>query len=316
MSDGPRSWVVIYLKGFCMGLADAVPGVSGGTIALITGIYERLIDAITEVTLGRIVDVLSGVRPANRERAWSALREMDALFVVTLVLGIFSAILTITSAVDFAVEAYPVPTFGFFLGLIAASAVVLRSAVRVDTPGRVAAGIAGFSMAFLVSGAATAGLGHSPVVTFLTGTVAISAMILPGLSGSLLLLILGQYTYMTGTLTDLRIAVTDLVSGGSIDAVVEPAATAIVFIAGALLGLFTIAHAVRYALETYRRATLVFLVSLIVGALRAPVLRIETELAATGQTWTPDVLVIVAGPALVGAGLVVTLEYVADGVAY
>ncbi len=311
-----REWVVVYFKGFCMGMADAVPGVSGGTIALITGIYERLIAAITAIEPDRILQVLAGVRPRDRGAAWEALREMDFFFLVSLGVGIVTAVVAVTGAVEYAVHAYPVPTFGFFFGLIAASALVLYDTVSLDTPGRIAAAILGFSLAFVVSGEAAAGLDHSLPVVFFAGSIAVSAMILPGVSGSLILLILGQYTFMTETLSRVREGVTGLVRGGDLAAVFDPGVTAAVFVAGAVVGLFTIAHAVRYALEHAREATLAFLVALIVGALRAPLLRIGRALAETGRGWTPDVLAVVVGTALVGGVAVVLIERYLGGVDY
>lgn len=112
MATDIREWAVVYLKGFCMGMADAVPGVSGGTIALITGIYERLIGAITAIESDRILQVVSGVHPRDRNAAWEALEEMDALFLAVVGAGIVTAILTVTGAVDYAVHAYPIPRLG------------------------------------------------------------------------------------------------------------------------------------------------------------------------------------------------------------
>ena len=316
MVDDIRELAVVYLKGFCMGMADAVPGVSGGTIALITGIYERLIAAITAIEPDRVLQVVAGVRPRDRGAAWAALEEMDALFLGALGVGVVTAVVAVTGAVEYAVHAYPVPTFGFFVGLIAASALVLAHTVSLDTPRRVAAALGGFALAFVVSGEAAAGLGHGLPVVFFAGSIAVSAMILPGISGSLILFILGQYTYMTETLGRVRDGVVGLVDGGDVAAVFDPAVVATVFVAGAVIGLFTVSHAVRYALEHARKATLAFLVALIVGALRAPFLRIDRALAETGRAWSPDVLAVVAATALAGGAVVILVERYLGGVDY
>ena len=213
MRTDPRALAVVYLKGFAMGTADAVPGVSGGTIAFITGIYERLIAALTAIGPGRVRATLAGVLPGRRDAAEAALREMDVPFLLALGSGMVTAIVFVTSSVEYAAEAHPLPTFGFFFGLIAASAVVLWENVSLDTRNRRVAAAAGFLLAFLVSGNAVSGLGHSPVVTFVAGSIAISAMILPGISGSLILLILGQYLFIVGTLSALREAVVGVVTG-------------------------------------------------------------------------------------------------------
>lgn len=138
-------------------------------------------------------------------------------------------------------------------------------------------------------------------------------MILPGISGSLILFILGQYTYMIETLARVRTGAIRLVQDGNTAVMFDSSMTALVFIAGAVVGLFTVAHAVRYALEHARQATLAFLVALIVGALRAPLLRIDAVLTQTGRGWTPNVLVMVCVMAIVGGAVVLLIErYLGD----
>ncbi|KAB1189260.1 MULTISPECIES: DUF368 domain-containing protein [Haloferax] len=302
------SWLVLYLKGVCMGAADAVPGVSGGTIALVTGIYERLISAVTAINPDRIQRILGGVFPGRRSDAIAALREIDVGFLVVLGAGIATAIITVTRVLTVAIDQQPVPTFGFFFGLIAASAVVLYAQVSLDSPRQIAAAVAGFTVAFVASGTVGTALGNSLLVTVVAGAIAVSAMILPGISGSLLLLLLGQYEYMTSTLSDFVDTLIGVVTGGPVSAVVEPGTIVVAFMLGALFGLFTIAHIVRWALEHYRRETLAFLVSLIVGALRAPVVKTSEKLAEMGQTWSGDLFVLFAAAALVGAILVLLVD--------
>jgi putative membrane protein len=309
-SGGPSasSWPIIYLKGIFMGAADAVPGVSGGTIALITGIYERLIGAVTAISPTRVLDVLRGLVPGGRASARSAFREMDGWFLLTLGAGIATAVVSVTRVLSWAIDAIPVTTFGFFFGLIGASAFVLFDQVRLDTRGRIAAAAAGFLLAFVVSGRSAATLGTSAMVTFVAGAIAVSAMILPGISGSLLLIILGQYEYMVDALKQFVDGLLGLVDGGALTTVLEPGTTVIVFVGGAVVGLFTIAHVVRWALDARREATLAFLVSLIVGALRAPVEKVDE---AIGGAWSSDVVLAFLLAAAVGGGLVWFLDRVA-----
>jgi putative membrane protein len=314
--SGRTGWVVIYLKGVCMGAADSVPGVSGGTIALITGIYERLIAAVTAVSVSRVVSVAAVVLPGRRAQARRAFVEMDGVFLVTLVTGIMTAVVLLTRVLSVGIDQFPVATYGFFFGLIAASAVVLASDVGLDTAGQVAAALAGVTLAYVASGQAGAALESSLPVTVLAGSVAISAMILPGVSGSLLLVILGQYEHMVESLHAFINAGLGLLVGGDVVAVVEPATTVVAFVGGAFVGLFTIAHAVRWALDHYHEATLAFLVSLIVGALRAPIVKVGAKLAADGRAWTTDVLLVFAVAGLVGAALVFLLEHYTEGVEY
>ncbi|MFC7069367.1 DUF368 domain-containing protein [Halobaculum lipolyticum] len=298
-----------YLRGVAMGAADAVPGVSGGTIALITGIYDRLIAAFTSASPALVRRVLADL-VGDRGDLRTVFREVDGAFLLALGAGIATAILTVTRALDIALESLPVLTYGFFFGLIAASAVVLRHEFRVDTPVRAAAGIGGVVVAFVASGSASAALGVSPAATFVAGAVAVSAMILPGISGSLLLVILGQYERMTDALSAFVDALIALATGGSVAAVVDTSVPVVAFLAGGVVGLLTVAHAVRAALSARREATLAFLVGLVVGALRAPVVRVGEEVPA----WTTGVLAEFAVAAVVGALVVLGVERAAGGI--
>ena len=302
MSDR-REWVTLYLKGVAMGSADAVPGVSGGTIALIAGIYERLIAAVTAIDPSQARRVLAGVRPGNLADARAAFREVDGAFLLVLGTGIGTAVVAVLSGVNYLLATRPVATYGFFFGLIAASAAALLGDVNLGTPRRKAAAVGGFGLAFLASGVASTALGSSLPVVFLAGAVAVSAMVLPGISGSLLLVVLGQYEYMSGVVSRFVDGVGALAVGNGTDALVETLPPVTAFLVGGVCGLFTIAHAVRYALSRARAATLAFLVSLIVGALRAPLVETSTRLAESGESWRAAAprfaLAAVAGAALV-----------------
>ncbi|TQQ81111.1 DUF368 domain-containing protein [Halonotius terrestris] len=309
-----REAVRIYARGLCMGAADAVPGVSGGTIALITGIYERLIAAITAVEPTRLRRITAGVHSEHRTDAVTAIRELDVGFLLALGAGILTAVVTILRLVSRLLETNPVATYGFFFGLIGASAAVLYSDVSLATPRRKGAAVAGFLLAFALSGYAATSIGTSLPIIFVAGAVAISAMVLPGVSGSLLLLMLGQYNYMTATLRGFTDGLAAAIRGEGITALAGTTPPIVVFLSGAVVGLFTVAHAVRWALEHYREATLVFLVSLIVGALRAPVEQTQIELAGTGPVWTAETVAVFGGLAIIGAAVVVGIDRLAGGI--
>ncbi|MFB6087290.1 MAG: DUF368 domain-containing protein [Haloarculaceae archaeon] len=305
-----REWARTFVIGICMGSADAVPGVSGGTIALIAGIYERLIDAITAVTPGRIVRFLRALTPLDGgfslRPAVGVFEELDGWFLVALVGGVGTAVVAVTRVVEYARHNAPVVLFGFFFGLIAASAVILLREVSVRGVPEVAAAVLGFAIAFLLSGEATVLQGGGLLVVFGAGAVGVSAMILPGVSGSLLLIVLGQYTRMTETLKEFVDALGALVTGGSLDRLVDPGAVVVAFILGGLVGLFSVARLVRWALERNRHVTLAFLVALVVGALRAPVDRVAGKVGFTSQ-----VALTFAVVAIVGAAFVLVIDYYA-----
>lgn len=288
-----------YVIGLCMGSADAVPGVSGGTIALIAGIYDRLIDAITNLTPASGLRLLRSLRPpVDRERGRAVLDDTDLPFLVVLGLGIVTAIILVSRLVHYADTHYPIGLFGFFFGLIAASAVVLARQVSPSESKHLVAGLAGFLIAFGLSGDLTILGSHSLPVTLVAGAVAISAMILPGISGSLMLVILGQYTFLSGTLSTFTTRLAAVASGGSTGALVDPGTVVMTFILGAVIGLVTISRVVHRALAVDRTTTMVFLVALVVGSLRAPIVVIGVR---KGIPWSVETLAAFGAVAAVGA---------------
>lgn len=312
-SDSLRDLVVVYSKGMAMGIADTVPGVSGGTIALVTGIYERLIRAITRLDPGAVGLVPGLRRPEGRGRFLDALREMDAFFLVALGLGMGTAVVSVARVMEFALEAARSATFAFFFGLIAASAFVLYDRRWLAGPGRLAAAAAGFAFAFVVSGVAAAGLFPNTVpATFLAGTVAISGMILPGISGAFILLLLGQYSYMVDTLNSFVDGLVALATGDAGDQLLSDGVIVVTFLAGAVVGLFTVAYAVRWALDRYRAATFAFLVSLMVGALRFP----AAEIVAGTDSWGAPSIAWLVAAGCTGAAAVVLLDRYSQDVDY
>lgn len=222
-----------------------------------------------------------------------------------------TAVITVLGLVNRLLATYPIETYGFFFGLIAASAVVLYRDISLSTRTEWLVAFAGFLIAFLTSGYAATELGTSLLIVFIAGTVAISAMILPGMSGALLLLILGQYEYISGALSRFIGAVVASLQGGSTSAVVDSGIPIVTFLLGATVGLFSVAHGVQVALERNRRLTLIFLVSLIVGALRAPIEQATIELGQMNAAWTVSWVQVFALFGLLGAGVVLLLEGVA-----
>jgi putative membrane protein len=308
-----REWTRTFLVGLFMGTADAVPGVSGGTIALIAGVYERLIAAITAVTPGRFVDGVRALTPLDGgislDRAAAVLEEVDGWFLIALLAGIMSAVVVVTRVVDVANEAVPVLLFGFFFGLIAASGLILLRAVSIRTAAEGVAAVAGFVVAFVVSGyGEVLESGGLPVV-FGAGALAVSAMILPGISGSLILVILSQYERMSSTLSEFVDALVSAVTGNGVAPVVDHGIVVVTFVCGGLVGLFTISRLVRRALDASREVTFAFLVALVIGALRAPIVTLNGD--EYDVVWSTDVVGAFAGAAVVGAVVVLALDWYA-----
>jgi len=308
-NDPVQDWLTVYLKGVCMGAADTVPGVSGGTIALITGIYERLVTAIANLDVGLIRQGLAVRRADGRSRFIAALQRADIVFLVVLGLGIFTAILTVSRAVQLGLADFRGPTNAFFFGLIAASAVVLYGEVTLDSGRRWFA--AGFAtvFAFVLTGTTAGnGISHGLPIVFVSGVVTSSAMLLPGISGAALLYILGQYEFMVVSLHGFIGALL----GGDIPIVLALGSVVATFLLGVAIGLLTIAHAVRWALRIDRGTTLTALVSLMVGALRLP----AEEVLASTAVWSATTIAGLLGAGLFGVGLVLALDRYSDDLDY
>ena len=271
MEHNLRKALIIYLKGFLMGCADSVPGVSGGTIALITGIYDRLISAITSLRPNNLVESLNHIHDSEKES--------DILFLLVLGSGVISAVLLTLNFVHFMISSYLVITYAFFLGLISASIITLKEDLVLNGTKMKVAAVAGFLTAFLLSGYSSVALNHGSLVLFLSGMIAVTAMVLPGISGSLILLIIGQYEYITGLVAEFISSVSRLLTSGELAQVSEPMKPLILFASGGVIGLLTAARIVEKALEKDRAITMTFLVSMVVGSLRAPALRINQHIS-------------------------------------
>ncbi|MFO7926681.1 MAG: DUF368 domain-containing protein [Halobacteriota archaeon] len=311
-ASGVRAWLVVYLKGVCMGSADTVPGVSGGTIAVILGIYERLIAALTALDPA-FLRHLRTIRTADGRAALAAdLVHADVPFLLALGAGALSAAATVATAMNVAVTQYPAPTYAFFFGLIGASAIVLYRYVEIGTPGRIIAAAIGFLLAFSITDPSLASTGTTTLpILFVAGAIAISAMILPGISGAFLLLIMGQYEYVSGIPRRVFAGLLDAF-GGNMNPLVDSLVPFVVFASGAVVGLFSVAYAVRAALNSYREATFVFLVSLMIGALRLPI----HEVSANVATVSPATVAVVVIPAVVGVVAVLALDYYTEDLEY
>lgn len=272
----------MFLKGMLMGMADIIPGVSGGTMALITGIYERLIHAIRSIDFRFVTLALRGDRKGAREN----LRSIDYPLFVPLLLGIFLAFVLLARLMRFLLDEGTGPTYGFFFGLILASAGFVYNYVdRLDGQHFVS-GFAGFVFVFVIVGIEELEGNHTLPVVFLAGVVAICAMILPGISGSLILLIIGQYDHMLDALNDRDVR------------------TLGVFAVGAVIGILLFARLLDYMIKHHRSVTMAFLFGLMLGALRVPLEKIG---GATDLGSVPGVLLVIVA-AVLGFILVLAVE--------
>lgn len=241
-----KETLIIFLKGLFMGIADIIPGVSGGTIALITGIYMRLVHAISGINLRFISRLVKG----DFEGAKKSIGDIDFQLFIPLLAGIGLAIFLMSNLLDYLLQNFEASTYAFFFGLILASPVLLYEKIEGLSVKIIIFSIAGFLAGFFLAGLATLQIGHSLPVIFLSGMIAICAMILPGISGAFMLLFLGMYDYMINVLKNLQFL------------------EIFIFIFGALLGILAFSRVLNYILRKYESITISFLIGLMLGALR------------------------------------------------
>lgn len=272
------------LRGFAMGSADVVPGVSGGTIALVLGIYPRLVAAVGQLS-GAAGLVLRGQVRAGLGRV----RAADWLLLIPLIVGALAAVVTLARVLEHLLEDEPIAMAGLFFGLVAASALVAWWYVREPT-GRhvlIAAGVA--VAAFLVLGIRTSEVTDPPLwVIPLAAGIAICAMILPGISGSFLLLMMGLYEFILESVNERRLAVIGL------------------FALGALIGLGLFSTLLDRLLARHHDVVMAALVGLMIGSLR--VLWPWPDGADTAQLAAPDGSIL-APTALAAAGALAVLAF-------
>lgn len=240
----PRTRLRLLITGFSMGVADLVPGVSGGSIALLFGIYDELIHSIKLVT-GEVLKLLV------HGQFIDAYRKIPLQFLVPVFGGIFIAIFGFVRIVEYLLEVYPVYVWAFFFGLIIGTAHIIANRISDWTINRALLLTTGAAIVFFVVGLPAANSESTVVAMFGTGLIAICAMILPGISGSLIMLILGQYENVISAVSELKLQL--LIS----------------FAAGATVGLALFSRLLSWLLDKYHSATLAFLVGLMIGALRA-----------------------------------------------
>ncbi|MDL0432529.1 DUF368 domain-containing protein [Marinobacter sp. TBZ242] len=225
-----------------MGAADIVPGVSGGTIAFITGIYFRLLEAIGAAPQAVYRHLFRGQLKAF----WQA---CDGSFLLALLAGIIGSIATLASAISFILAEYPILIWSFFFGLIVASVWHVGRQVRHYRPALLLPLLAGTVFAWWITTLPASELAPSSLVFFGAGALAICAMILPGISGSFILVILGMYVPVLDAIRALDIS------------------TLLIFMSGCLVGLLSVARLITWAFRHFHDPVLALLTGFMVGAL-------------------------------------------------
>ena len=235
-------YLLLLLKGMAMGAADVVPGVSGGTIAFISGIYEELLDTINSVNLG----VLKTLKKEGVKAAWMSI---NGNFIVTLFLGIGISIASLAKLISYLLEAHPILIWSFFFGLVLASILYVGKQVKSWNAGAIISLIIGAGLAFWITILPPLSNSDELWFIFVSGMIAICAMILPGISGSFILLLMGSYQTVLGAVKD-----KDLLTIG-------------VFMAGAVIGLLSFSRVLKWMFAKYHDFTIAILTGFLIGSL-------------------------------------------------
>jgi len=233
---------LVYLKGMAMGAADVVPGVSGGSIALITGIYEKLLESINAID----IDAFHLLRKGEFKSLYA---KVNGTFLICLVLGIFTSILTLANLITYLIKTFPIPVWSFFCGLIIISALlILRDIKRWNILALLALPV-GIVSAYLITGMTPVSSDNNLLIIFGSGMIAICAMILPGISGSFLLLVMGKYEYILNALVERNV----LVLG--------------VFALGCIVGILASSRVISWLLKHYHAITISLLSGFMLGSI-------------------------------------------------
>jgi len=313
MKEAYKQHLVTYLKGMAMGAADVVPGVSGGTIALITHIYERLINTIDTISIKLVLQLFT----SKRKEAWN---KLDGSFLLALTLGIGTSILLATGGISWLLEHYPIPLWAFFFGLILGSAFVLKKAINQWSITSILMLFLGVFVAFGIGLVAPTQGSDNLIYLFFCGMLVVVAMILPGISGAFILILLGAY----GTALD----TVDQLKAFELEGFIVFAVMA----SGGLVGLKVFAKLLRWLFTNYKNMVLATMTGFLLGSLykvwpwkevtqyytnssgeRTPL----TSVSVVPDVLTADTQVVLAvSTFILGLALLFFLEYLSKNKSY
>lgn len=238
-----ESSFVTAIKGYLIGAANVVPGVSGGTFALITGVFQRIIDSLNAVLSIKSWKLLFSGR--GRE-FWKAI---DGGFLLALAVGILVSVFTLARLITFTLANYPVETWALFFGLILASAWYMFADLRPLRPKDIAFALAGVAAGVVICTLSPARTPDSPWFLLVCGAVAVSSMILPGLSGSLVLVLMSKYEFILNAVNDFNLQVL------------------LIFAAGCVVGILAFSKFLHWLMARYERPTMIVLLGFVTGSL-------------------------------------------------
>ena len=237
-----KKYLLTFFKGLAMGAADIVPGVSGGSIALITGIYQRLLDSINSFHA-------TNLRLLLKFEVKKFYKAVNGTFLLSLLLGILTSIFSLSKAITYLMEEQPIPLWSFFCGLILVSAFVILREIKRWHLGVILALIIGTVGAYFITELPPTSSPDALWFTFVSGAIAICAMILPGISGSFILLILGKYEQILEAVSN-----KDILTLG-------------VFALGCIVGILSFSRVISWLLKRYYATTIGLLSGFMLGSM-------------------------------------------------
>ncbi len=243
MSRTIKDYVIITLKGMAMGAADVVPGVSGGTIAFISGIYEELLETISNVNF----KLLKTLRKEGIKAAWN---QVNGSFLLALFIGIGISIVSLSKVITWLLENEPVPLWAFFFGLVLASVLYIGKQIEKWNFTTVIFTILGLGLGYMITVIPSAPSQESNLIfLFFAGAIASCAMILPGISGSYILLLMGAYSTVMAAVNDRNLVVIGIVG------------------AGVIAGLLSFSRILKWLFEKYKLQMLAALMGIMLGSI-------------------------------------------------
>lgn len=277
-----KDYAILTLKGMGMGAADVVPGVSGGTIAFIVGIYDELINSIKSINGESLKLLFSG----NLKAFW---QYIHANFLFSILLGIGISVFSLAKVITWLLVAHPVLVWSFFFGLVLASTWFVSKDIKEWNWKTIAGFVAGAIIAFYITIATPAETSAEWWFIFICGAIAICAMILPGISGSFILVLLGKYFFIMEAVKTLNMKVM------------------LIFAAGAFIGITTFSRVLSYALKYFRNITLAVLTGFMLGSLNkvwpwkekietmadGHIIELESNILPSGQVWEAVALALI-----------------------
>ncbi len=261
MLKNTLKYIMIYLRGLGMGAADIIPAVSGGTIALITGIYEKLISSIKSINPALI-------KHAYKNGIGAAWQKINGNFLLALFAGILTSIFSLARLITWLISNHKILVWAFFFGLISASAIYLWKKINAKKLISFLFFLLGAAITFYITLVSPATTPESFIYVFAAGCIAICAMILPGISGSFILLLLGKYEFILNAVNELK---ADIIA---------------IFAAGCVVGIISFSNVISWLFKRFPNQTLALLTGFMAGSLNKlwPWKEItETRISSSGE---------------------------------